>query len=149
MKYPPKPRPNQTEFVEEIVSGQTQFAHTPQSFYNSIPPNTPQHAMRDTPPLSNVIVFQKEPCQQSKRSSTFLGITHWTPKRKRTISHSSLESNKWSTISPSFLHRQHQLTKMMFLLRKFSTVRIFPNKATHTNRKTLKTFGFQMLFHGK
>ncbi len=58
------------------------------------------------------------PCQQANKSTTLLGITHWIPNKLNTISHKSQAMaqwrNKWSTISSSTLHIQHQPTKIIF-----------------------------------
>ena len=67
------------------------------------------------------------PFQHAKTSTTLLGITHCIPNKLKTMVHNSLAKlqwrNKWSTDSPSALHIQHQLTKIIFRLLKLSVVK--------------------------
>ena len=81
------------------------------------------------------------PCQQSYKATTRLGITQCIPNRDKTVSHISLTTvqwrNKWSMVSPSILHIQHQLTRIMFRLLKFSVVKIFPKPTVHIKKATL------------
>ena len=107
--------------------------------------------------ISQLQWHPKLPCQQARSLTTFLSITHSTPNSLKINPHNSLPRGqcniKWSTVSSSLLHIQHQHTKIMLrFLRfsKFSTVRIFPKVVTQRKKSTLlRTSGFQILFHGK
>ena len=65
-----------------------------------------------------------------RRDTIVFGITHWVPNKEKT----SLDkvwtnlqwSNKWSMVSSSHWHRQHQLTRGKFFLTRLSIVRIPP-----------------------
>ena len=92
-------------------------------------------------------------CQQSNKSTTRFGITQCMPNKVKTVSHISLATvqwrNRWSMDSPSTLHIQHQLTRIMFCLRKLSAVKIFPSATVQIKKVTLGgTCGCQMHFHG-
>ena len=68
--------------------------------------------------------------QHEKRSTTSLGITHWTPNKIKTIFQSSWATlqymSRWLTNSPPNLHMQHQSIIITLLFRRLSMVRILP-----------------------
>ena len=88
-----------------------------------------------------------------RRETTFFGITHWTPNKRRTSLHKVWAYlqwiNKWSTVSSSHRQRQHHLTRGKFFLTRLSIVRIPPLAAVHKKKATLLgTLTHQMLFQG-
>ncbi len=77
-----------------------------------------------------MLMLAQPPCQQSINSLTWRGITQDTPKRDKTVSHSSLAQRqwikRWSTDSPAALHKQHLLTSTIFLFHRLSAVGVYP-----------------------
>ena len=93
--------------------------------------------------ISQLWWHPKLPCQQARRSTTFLVITHFTP-RAKTKPHNSIATgqcnNKRSTVPSSLLHIWHLLTEVMLRFHRFfsfSIVRIFPKAATQRKKATL------------
>lgn len=93
----------------------------------------------------------KCPFQQNSMSTTLLGMTN----EDKNIKDQSWEVNsqwrcKWSTDSLLFLDKQHHSTAQIFLLQRWSVVRILPLAAFHVKKATLGgTLALQTLFHGK
>lgn len=76
--------------------------------------------------------------------TTLLSITQANPiLPKTTSSHRAMAtsqwSNKWSIVSPLFLHIQHQSITIVWHF-QFSMVRIFPNVAVHMKSSTLASW---------
>ena len=93
------------------------------------------------------------PCQQTSKSTTFLGITQWSLNNPKIISLYSLAkgqcNSKLSTFSLTYLHIEHQLTTIIFLFYKFSTVKFLPKEAVQIKKVRLEgILDFQILFQG-
>ena len=78
------------------------------------------------------------PNQQEKKSSTDLGITHWTPNKPKTKDQRSAAieqwRKRWSTLSPSLRHIQHQFGMMKPRFCRLSNVRAFPREESDAGR---------------
>ena len=61
----------------------------------------------------------KHPCQQASKSTTLLGITHWTPKRAKTTSHSSFEKGQCNNTFTIYLTWYQGLFDLEFLANAF------------------------------
>jgi len=92
--------------------------------------------------------------QQANKSITLLGITQDIPNRVKTWVHrveaTSQWRRRWSTVSPSLLHKQHLSTMMILLFLRLSTVSILPRAADHEKKAALEgAWVRHTLFQGK
>jgi hypothetical protein len=80
--------------------------------------------------------------QQANKSITLLSITKDIPNRVNILLYiaeaTSQWRKRWSTDSPSLLHKQHLSTMMICLFLRLSTVRILPRAADHAKKVTLE-----------
>ena len=121
---------------------QESISHSPQKFklsFPSIGPNIRQWGIiRQITALPSLA---KLPDQQASSSSTPLSITQATPNMERTKPHNSWAMGqwrrRWSVVSPSPLHIQHQPTTTNCRFRRLSTVYTFPKAAVHMKKLTL------------
>ena len=134
---------------------QESISHSPQKFklsFPSIGPNIRQwgiiRQITALPSLANL------PDQQASSSSTPLSITQATPNMERIKPHNSWAMGKWrrrwSVVSPSPLHIQHQPTTTNCRFWRLSTVYTFPKAAVQMKKLTLVgTLGCHTAFQGK
>jgi len=92
--------------------------------------------------------------QQANKSITLLGITQDIPNRVKTWVHrveaTSQWRRRWSTVSPSLLHKQHLSTMTILLFLRLSTVSILPRAADHEKKAALEgAWVRHTLFQGK
>ena len=101
------------------------------------PPQTMWHG----PPNLPMLMSTQLTLPTSQEINHHWGITQFIPNKLKITTHISLATGqwrkKWSMDSPSALHIQHQLTKMMFLLFKLPAVNIFP-RATDQRKKATR-----------
>lgn len=96
----------------------------------------------------------RSPSPTLKQKITDLGIYHLTPKTTKRKAQNSIVieqwSNKWSIISPSCLHIQHQSTIVIYSFIRLSTMRVFPKVVVQTKITTfIGTFILRITFQGK
>ena len=103
--------------------------------------------------MTPTLLLPTLPCQQFKRSTTFLGITQETPNRENTKFHRSWApeqfNNKWLIDSPAKRQWQHQSMIITPLSWRLSVVRILSRAAVQTKKATFDgTQLFQTVLQG-
>ena len=101
------------------------------------------------------LCLPKDPCQAENINiwMTVIGITQWRPNKQNTTFHSSKAigqwRSRWSTVSPHFLHMQHQSKINIHLFQRLLIVRIFPRATVQEKKATLDgTFDHHTICHG-
>jgi hypothetical protein len=92
--------------------------------------------------------------QQTNKSKTLLGMTQDIPNRVKRVFHraeaTSQWRRRWSTNSPSLLHKQHLSTMMICIFLRLSTVRILSGATDHAKKFALeRAWVRHTLFQGK
>ena len=102
--------------------------------------------------------FPSQFLHPKRREATIFDISHWIPNIKKTSHHKAEAylqlSKRWSIVSSSQWHKQHQLARDRPLRIRLPMVRILPQAVVHKIKKKKKdtllgTFILQMLFQGK
>jgi hypothetical protein len=95
--------------------------------------------------LSTIRILPKAAAYNAKKANksiTLLSITQDIPKREKMLFHrvgaTSQWRRRWSTDSPSLLHKKHLFTMMICLFLRLSTIRIFPKVADHEKKAALE-----------